>query len=582
MITPPKSKVKSLLAMIGILPFLRSIKEKVDAKRLDKRLFWDGERLCAPVANVPLFKNLKRETFTITHNKESRDCIVLDSGESVTLSVEVRGKSRIVMSFAYEGKPNLSEGIEVWGNGIKQADLKYIVPNKWHNIAFDSKKGEMELVIKNTSSSPMEVAHPIVDQEYAEDITKSKTPKNIIVLLLDALNRDSVGPYNHEAQKYTPNISRFFDKSFKYTSCFTQSEWTFPALHSLFLSRYSVDHGLSDTRADFDIVPLDNKDTLAVHMRNLGYSTFAYSTVKVFHPAFNLHIGFDRFFYDLFPQSIQTHREVCFKAVTQLQRNKMGKNFMFLHFFDTHEPWGNVEEIEESMLDNSRITDPEVEYKYHKKGQGDTKGEPIFDDASTDVFMKRRNARLLNTDLSIQVLLDYLEKSGEAKDTVVVLCSDHGCKFLGWEQPLLCDTRVGVPLLIRYPTIEGGIQNELVESSMDLGPTILKIAGYEGKWGHGKILPPFGKERHECVVSESIFGNLCKVAVRDENYVYHCVFPYDKRKRRIKLDKIRDRLLFERKNESMCVDISKKVPKILERMHDFVINHLSRYPHKLG
>ena len=576
-----KSKFKRLLSIIGLLPFLSSIKEKIrDILFLDKKISWNGECLHSPVANIHLFKNLKKECFTITHNKESRDCIFLDPNEDVTVNIKLSGKAQIRLSFAYEGKPNLAQGVMVNANNIKKADLKYIVPHKWHHVAFDVDREEIVLNIKNTCSSKIAVAHPLI--QYEKIAGNNEVPKNIIVLLLDSLTRDSIGTYNLDVKKYTPNISRFFEKSFKYTNCFAQSEWTFPAVYSLMLSKYSIDHGLSDTRTDFDIIPSDSNDTLAARMRNLGYITFAYSTVRVFQPAFNSHIGFDRFFYDLYPQSIQTHREICYKAVTQLQQNTMGKNFMFMHFVDTHEPWTNIEEIEESMLSNSRNTDPEAEWRYYKRGQRDTKGEPMFDDMGVKVLAERRNARLWNVDLSLQFLFDYLEKSGEAQNTMVVLCADHGCKFSGWEQPLLCDTRVGVPLLIRHPYVEGGAQKELVESNMDLGPTILKIAGYKDLWGNGKILPPFGTRRHKYVISESIYGNVCKVAIRDENYVYHCSFAYSKKDKKIKLNEMFSQLLFERDKENLCIDVTKKMPDVSKHMHDFLVSHLKKYPHKLG
>ncbi|MBI2638002.1 sulfatase-like hydrolase/transferase [Candidatus Peregrinibacteria bacterium] len=576
-----KKYVKKILSISGILSFSSLIKEKIgNLFFLDKRVSWNGERLNSPVANIHLFRNLEKECFTITYNKESRDCIFLDPNEDVTVDIKLSGKAQIRLSFAYEQKPNLAQGIEVSVDNIKKADLKYVIPHKWHHVAFDIDREEITLNIRNTCFSKIAVAHPLI--QYEEIAGNNDVPKNIIVLLLDSLIRDSLGPYNSNVKKYTPNISRFFEKSFKYTNCFTQSEWTFPAVYSLLLSQYSIGHGLSDTRVDFDVIPLDSDDTLAVHMRNLGYTTFAYSTVRVFQPAFNAHIGFDRFFYDLFPQSNQTHREICHKAITQLQQNSRGKNFMFLHFFDTHEPWINIEEIEESMLDNSRNTDPDAEWRYYKRGQKDTKGEPIFDDEGVKVLTERRNARLWNVDLSLQSLFDYLERSGEAQDTMVVICADHGCKFMGWKQPLLCDTRVGTPLLIRHPKIEGGTQKELVESNMDLGPTILKIAGHNDKWGNGEILPPFGTERHKYVISESIYGNLCKIAVRDEKYVYHCTFDYNKKYKKIKLNRMFNQLLFERQKEDLCIDVSEKMPDVLKNMHDFLMSHFKKYPHRLS
>lgn len=575
MYTLLKFKFKNFLSSVGAISLARTIKDKIINRNVDKRRFWKGGILLSPRANVSLFQNLKKQPFTLTYNKESRDCIYIDPNESITINTKLSGKAQIRLGFAHEGESNLEQGVIVNVNNVKKADLKYIVPNKWHHVAFTVDKGETNLNICNTCSSKIAVAHPLV--EYEEMAGGRTTPKNIIVLILDSLTRESIGIFNPDVKKYTPNICRFFENSLKYTNCFTQSEWTFPSVFSLLLSRYSLDHGLSDLKSDFDEIPLVCDDTLAVHIKKLGYTTFAYSTVKVFHPAFNAHIGFDSFFYDPFPQPVQTHREICFQAVTQLQQNSKGKNFIFIHFFDTHEPWRNLNEIEESMLDNSRITDPEMEYKHYRKGQGDTKIESSFDDTGIKVLTQRRNARLFNVDLSLQVLFDYLEKTGRVKDTAVVFCSDHGYSFLGKNQPLLCDTRVGIPLLIRHPYSEGGMRKDFVEFNVDLGPTLVKIAGGNFTDAKGYPMPPLGKTERKFVLSESIFGNSYKVAIRTEDYVYHFSCKYNKNERIVCDKEVQFEALFERKIESQCLDVAGQNADEIIKMRGILKQHLHKY-----
>ena len=79
-------------------------------------------------------------------------------------------------------------------------------------------------------------------------------------------------------------------------------------------------------------------------------------------------------------------------------------------------------------------------------------------------------------------VLDRLEREGLAKNTVVVLSSDHGPLFRG--KQFLYDGGMRIPLIVRFPDgkAAGTVNNDLV-SAIDLAPTLLGFAG---------IRPPAG------------------------------------------------------------------------------------------
>ncbi|MFV0382522.1 sulfatase-like hydrolase/transferase [Paracoccus sp. (in: a-proteobacteria)] len=89
-------------------------------------------------------------------------------------------------------------------------------------------------------------------------------------------------------------------------------------------------------------------------------------------------------------------------------------------------------------------------------------------------------------DDQLGVLLDWLEKTGRMKDTMIVLTSDHG-DFLGdhWlgEKMFFHDVSTRVPLIIYDPSPEadgtrGTVSDALVEA-IDLVPTFVDVAGGE-------------------------------------------------------------------------------------------------------
>jgi arylsulfatase A-like enzyme len=122
-------------------------------------------------------------------------------------------------------------------------------------------------------------------------------------------------------------------------------------------------------------------------------------------------------------------------------------------------------------------------------------------------FPMELNQRLLHgyhacvsyTDRNVGKLLDALEDSGAAGDTIVVFWADHGwklgdhsswCKHTNFE----CDTRV--PLMIRYPklaTAKG--ESEAMVELIDLYPTLCELCGLKLP-GHlqGKSLVPVLKD----------------------------------------------------------------------------------------
>ena len=84
-------------------------------------------------------------------------------------------------------------------------------------------------------------------------------------------------------------------------------------------------------------------------------------------------------------------------------------------------------------------------------------------------------------DAQVGRVLDALEKSGQAANTVVIFTSDHGY-HLGehdfWAKVSLHDESARVPLIISAPGIKAGVSDSLVEL-LDLYPTTSKLCGIE-------------------------------------------------------------------------------------------------------
>ena len=84
-------------------------------------------------------------------------------------------------------------------------------------------------------------------------------------------------------------------------------------------------------------------------------------------------------------------------------------------------------------------------------------------------------------DAQVGKVLDALERSGQADNTIVIFTSDHGY-HLGehdfWAKVSLHDESAMVPLIIRVPGKKPAVCHSLVEL-LDLYPTIASLCGLE-------------------------------------------------------------------------------------------------------
>jgi N-acetylglucosamine-6-sulfatase len=114
-----------------------------------------------------------------------------------------------------------------------------------------------------------------------------------------------------------------------------------------------------------------------------------------------------------------------------------------------------------------------VDYAYH--------GDFTFDE-----FYRRYAETLLGLDRSVGRLLEYLEESGLAENTLVIYTSDNG--FVLGEHGLIdkrhaYEESIRIPMLAWAPGwIEPGSAQDAMVRNIDIAPTIAELAGVEIPW----------------------------------------------------------------------------------------------------
>jgi arylsulfatase A-like enzyme len=123
-------------------------------------------------------------------------------------------------------------------------------------------------------------------------------------------------------------------------------------------------------------------------------------------------------------------------------------------------------------------------------------------------------------------LLDALERSGRADNTIIVLWSDHGWHLgekLRWRKQTIWEESTRVPFIVVAPGITTpGSETDRVVSLMDLYPTLVELAGLDIP-GHveGRSLLPLIRDQEASWehFALSTYGYM-NHAIRSDRYRY--------------------------------------------------------------
>lgn len=95
-------------------------------------------------------------------------------------------------------------------------------------------------------------------------------------------------------------------------------------------------------------------------------------------------------------------------------------------------------------------------------------------------YMQDYLACVQGVDDNVGKVLDYLDKTGLAQNTIVFYCADNGW-YLGdlglYDKRFMYEPGLRVPLIARGPGIKQGITPDQFVSNIDLAPTFLDLAG---------------------------------------------------------------------------------------------------------
>lgn len=310
---------------------------------------------------------------------------------------------------------------------------------------------------------------------------------NVLLITIDSLRADFVGSVGEQKETPTPNLDKFAKESIIFKNAFSPGPYTTVAMPSFFTGKYPSRLNVIDF-VDIPGVYIKDEETIASILLEEGYSTIGIHSNPFLSDIFNFHKGFEDFYDDLFLKGLKLPEKVKLlinrirrlvrtqpylsaegvnkKAIKKLKRTKK-PFFMWLHYMDPHGPYQS------------------------KKGFGylnKIRGERLWRKASRNPgAITEREKNILVSDYKEEVehldknlgeFFEWIEREGFLKDTIVVICSDHGDAFGEhgeFSHPhKLYDELIRVPLIVWHPEYRGKVIEKEV-SLVDVVPTILDI-----------------------------------------------------------------------------------------------------------
>jgi len=285
-------------------------------------------------------------------------------------------------------------------------------------------------------------------------LTSWAAPANVILITLDTTRADRMG-FLGSRRGLTPNLDALARQSAVFLRAYSQVPLTTPSHATILTGTYPQFNHVSDLGS-----PLE-KDLpyLPEILRRHGYHTAAFVGSQVLDPKSASAPGFDRGF-DTYDAPFHARRpgddryhsierrgmEVVAQALGWLNRHPDGPFFLWLHFYDPHDPY-----------------DPPPPFKT-RYASSPYDGEIAYVDSAVGRLLAALRTRGLYQDALLVVVADHGEAFGEHGEL------SHGL--------LLYDDTVHVPLLIKLP---GERAHHLAVESrvglVDIAPTLLEELG---------------------------------------------------------------------------------------------------------
>jgi arylsulfatase len=307
---------------------------------------------------------------------------------------------------------------------------------------------------------------------------------NILFILIDTLRADHLGCYGYP-KPTSPTIDQLAAEGVLFERCFAPGIPTTPAHTTLYTGQHPLTHNIvcHGGAADLD----RRTPVLPELLQQAGYTTAAVDNLYDIKPW--LARGYEFYINPSFrhrARLLVTCEELNARAIPWLQAHAREKFFLFVHYWEPHTPYLPPKRYRQ-FWDERDPFDPAVKTLEPIKQTpfwamwGDTWFQKLGPVTDADYIVSLYDAEIRHVDEGVARLLEALEQTGAADDTLVILTADHGEVMtrngIFFDHHGLYEENVRVPLILRLPgRLPAGRRVPQMIQHLDFAPTLLRLA----------------------------------------------------------------------------------------------------------
>lgn len=316
--------------------------------------------------------------------------------------------------------------------------------------------------------------HPSRQSVHIQDPGEVCSKCNIVLISVDTLRYDRLG-INGYKKPTSPNIDRFFGKSFIFKNAYAEAPWTLPSHAAMLTGVYPKKLNVELTT---DLLAPEGI-SLARILKNSGYNTAAFSTGPFVTADQGFGQGFEFFKHY---QDWQDAKTITKDSIDWLKENKKSKFFLFIHAFQVHDPYAPEKKFAKQVDPNYKGNLNSVDIS---KIAAINAGREKLSPADLERISLLYDGEIAQLDYYLSKVFEKINSLGLQKNTIVILTSDHGEEFgerglWGAHGYSVYDELLHIPLLIKIPNATAqAAQVDSLTGLIDIPPTILGLLGIE-------------------------------------------------------------------------------------------------------
>jgi len=296
---------------------------------------------------------------------------------------------------------------------------------------------------------------------------------NVVLISIDTLRADHLSAYGY-GKTTSPNIDEFARENIFFENAYSTSAWTLPSHYSIFTGKYPSNSiviypGFANTFGR-------NHTTLTEVLKSNGYETYAFTGGGYVSARLGFGQGFDKFVSK--GRRFEYNSDPLFEWMSNHNQSK--KFFLFIHGFNTHEPYDPPQHLKTKFINVTEIPSECEGIVFSENESLKNKSNCIDADGGIDYLISQYDAEIFYADAIIRDIFSVLRQNNLYNNSIIIITSDHGEEFMDHGDmghvKTLYQELVKVPLIIRVPGVEPRVVNHTV-SNLDLMPTVLDVLG---------------------------------------------------------------------------------------------------------